>query len=146
MIQEKDLLKSGGIEYKLKNQTMYEIDKQPNSDEVFCENCENIVDEKDIRETVEGGKGCINCISDCRWCGRAYFSQDMSSDPFFGLICNTCVKTDDYKKGVRNEVIKEALRCYFDTLDHRQINQLTIEVARFEGFDKLAHEMKSDLK
>jgi hypothetical protein len=124
---------------------IYETDPTPNSDQQFCENCECIVDEKDIRETVEGGKGCINCISDCRWCGRAYFSQDMSSDPFFGLICNTCVKSDDYKKGVRNEVISEALRMYFDKLDHKAINQLTIEVTRFEGFTELANEMKNDL-
>ena len=123
----------------------YEINKEPNSDEEFCSNCECLVDKLDIRETVEGDKGCVNCISDCKWCGRAYFSQDMSSDPFFRLICNTCVKTDDYKKGVRDKVISEALRCYFDTLDHEQINQLTIEVARFEGFTELAREMKSDL-
>ena len=124
----------------------YEIDKEPNSDEVFCENCENIVDQNDIRETVEGDKGCTECITNCQWCERDYFSQDMSSDPFFGLICNRCVKSDDYKKGVRDKVISEALRCYFDTLDHPGINQLTIEVTRLEGFEKVAHEMINDLK
>jgi len=125
---------------------MYEIDPTPNSDQKICENCESIVDEFDIQETVEGDKGCSECISHCQWCGRNYFSQDMSSDPFFGLICNTCVKTGNYKKGIRNKVISEALRCYFDTLDHPEINQLTIEVTRLEGFEKVAHEMINDLK
>ena len=80
---------------------IYDIDPTPNSDQTYCENCEIIIDKLDIRETVEGGKGCTECISVCKWCGRAYFSQDMFSDSLFGLICNRCVNTDNYKKGVR---------------------------------------------
>ena len=125
---------------------IYDIDPTPNSDQTYCENCEMIVDKLDIRETVEGDKGCSECISQCTWCSDCYFSQDMSSDPYSGLFCNDCIKDDDYKKALRDKVISEALRCYFDTLDHERINRLTIKVARFEGFEKLAHEMKSDLK
>jgi len=124
---------------------MYEIDKTPNSDEAICENCGMIIDKKRLGITADFDNGCSECMSPCKWCGKYHFNQDMYSSPWFGKICNECVSDYGYKKVVRNKVIKEALRCYFDTLDHKAINQLTIEVARFEGFTELAQEMRNDL-
>ena len=124
---------------------MYEINKEPNSDEAICSNCEIVIGKDHITETVDGDSGCTECISYCRWCGKDHFIQDMYSSPWFGKICNDCISDYGYKKVVRNKLIKEALRCYFDTLDHKAINQLTIEVTKFEGFTELANEMKNDL-
>ena len=124
----------------------YEIDPKPNSDEQFCDNCGMIVDKTDILETIDGDWGCSACISNCCWCGRAHFSQDMFSWTFYDMICDDCIKEGDYKKAVRDNVLKDALRCYFDTIDHGRIEKTIIEVVEIMGYNKLAQEMKSDLK
>ena len=123
---------------------MYEIDKQPNSDEAFCENCECLVDEKMITETIDGDAGCTECISRCDICFKFHFTQDMYSCPYFGRVCNDCVSDKDYKKDVRDKVIQESLRCYFDETPFKQIEGLIIEVAWQEGYYKFADELKND--
>ena len=91
---------------------MYEIDPVPNSDQTYCDNCETIVDEKMITETITGESGCSECIARCDICFKLHFTQDTYLCPYFGRICNDCVKDNDYKKDVRDKVLKEALRCF----------------------------------
>ena len=123
---------------------MYEIDKKPNSDEAFCENCECLVDKFDIQETYEGDAGCSECISRCDICLKFHFTQDLYSCPYFGRICNDCVSDKEYKKDVRDKVIQEALRCYFDETPFKQIEDLIIKVAWQEGYFEFADELKND--
>jgi len=124
---------------------MYQIDKEPTSDQTYCDNCDSISDKIDITETSEGDPGCPQCISKCAWCGVNHYIQDMYLCAYYGLICNDCIKADDYKKGVRDKVLKESLRYYFDNIDHKTIENTIIEVAKTMGFDELAREMKNDL-
>jgi len=124
---------------------MYDINPKPNSDEAICSNCEIVIGKDHITETVDGDSGCTECISYCQRCGKDHFIQDMYSSPWFGKICNDCISTDDYKKAVRNKILKSALRCYFDKIDHGRIENTIIEVAEIMGFTELAIEMRSDL-
>ena len=124
---------------------MYDINPKPNSDEAICENCGMIIDEKRLGITADFENGCSECMSYCQRCGKYYFTDDMYSSPWFGKICNDCISTDDYKKAVRNKILKSALRCYFDKIDHGRIENTIIEVAEIMGFTELAIEMRSDL-
>jgi len=124
---------------------MYDIDPTPNSDQQFCPNCECLIDKLDTRETINSEQGCVNCVSRCEMCGDYYFNEELYDCPYFGKICDTCRATDDYNKSVRDSVLKEALRMYFDKIDHKRIERTIIKVARILGYDKLAHEMKNDL-
>jgi len=123
---------------------MYEIDPKPNSDQEICDNCEIIVDEKLITETIDGESGCTECISRCVWCGNYYFSDNVFSSPYFGPACKSCLNGEEYRKATKQEVIKEALRCYFDQTNNRQVEGLIIDVAKEEGFLELAHKLKND--
>ena len=125
---------------------IYDIDPTPNSDQQFCENCECIVDEKDIRETVEGGKGCVNCVSKCEWCGNFYFNEDMFDNPYLGYVCKACQNAEDYLNASEAEITKDALRCLFDSTTNKRVESLVIGLAIRKGYNFLAAEMKSDLK
>jgi len=146
LIQEKNPLKDGGIEYKLKNQTMYEIDKQPNSDQEFCSNCECLVDKLDIRETIDGKSGCSGCVSQCNWCGNHYLNEDMFNDPYLGYVCPACNNAEDYLQASEDEIIKDALRVLFDSTTNKRVESLVIGLSIRKGYNFLAAEMKSDLK
>lgn len=120
-------------------------DPKPNSDQTVCENCECMVDELSITETINGDTGCTECISNCRWCGNPHFNDDMFDCPYFGKTCQPCLNGEEYQKALRQEILKNALRCYFDQTPSRQIERLIIDAVRSEGFTELAHEMKNDL-
>jgi len=124
----------------------YEIDPTPNSDQQFCQNCEIICDKLDIRETVEGGKGCINCVSQCSWCGNHYLNEDMFNDPYLGYVCDACKNAEDYLQASEDEIIKDALRVLFDSTTNKRVESLVIGLAIRKGYNFLAAEMKSDLK
>ena len=124
---------------------MYDINPKPNSDQVYCPNCDMIVDEKSITETCKSKKGCTECISRCAWCGKACFNDGMYSDPYFGYACKPCLNGEEYRKALREEVLKNALRCLFDQTPSRQIERIIVDIARGEGFTDLSHEMKNDL-
>ena len=127
---------------------MYEIDHKPTSDQVYCENClmcGMIVDELQVAETIKGEGGCTECISRCRWCGNNYFNYDMFGDPYFGYTCEACQSGEEYRKALREEVLKEALQCLFNQTPSRQIERIIVDIARGEGFTDLSHEMKNDL-
>jgi len=123
---------------------MYEIDKLPNSDQKVCDNCGCIVDELDILKTTNDDPGCINCIDRCDVCGKFHFTQDMYLCPFFGRICNDCVKDNDYKKDVNDKVLKESLRCYFDATKDKRVEILIINLAWKKGYYELATELTND--
>lgn len=120
-------------------------DPKPNSDQVLCENCEFIIDKFNIIKNDEGDQGCTECISNCAWCGKAHFNQDMYHCPYYGLTCNECLNTDDYKKAVRNSVLKEALRFYFDDTECKRTENKIIEVTQKMGYFDLANEMCGDI-
>jgi len=121
----------------------YEIDHELTSDETVCENCGTVVDKLRIIETCEG-KGCTECILNCAWCGKSCFN-DMYGDPYFGTTCQACLNGEEYRKALREEVLKEALQCLFDQTPSRQIERIIVDVARGEGFFEKAHELKNDL-
>ena len=123
---------------------MYDTDPKPNSDQEYCPNCEMIVDKLDIQETYEGDAGCSECISQCDICLTSHFAQDMYLCTWFGRICNDCVKDEEYKKDVKDKVIQESLRCYFDETGNKRVEQKIIEVAFQLGYFYLADEMKND--
>ena len=125
---------------------MYEIDKEPNSDEAICENCGMIIDEKRLGITADFENGCSECMSYCQRCGKYYFTDDMYLCSYFGRICNDCLNADNYKKDLSDKVIKEALRCYFDETECQKTEKTIIKVAEIMGFTELANEMKNDLK
>lgn len=120
-------------------------DPKPNNDQTYCSNCECIVDNYMIRETIDNRKGCTECISNCAWCGNSYFNDNMFDCPFFSRTCQSCLNGEEYQKALREEILKNALRCYFDQTPHRQIERLIIDIASSEGFTVLANEMKNDL-
>ena len=123
---------------------MYDINPKPNSDQVYCPNCDMIVDEKSITETCEGDKGCTECIENCGNCGKSHFIQDMYSCPYVRRVCNACKSDEGYLKYIRDTVIQEALGCLFDQTPSRQIERIIVDVARGEGFTDLSHELKGD--
>ena len=125
---------------------MYDIDPKPNSDQTYCSNCECIIDKLNIIETINGKSGCTECISNCAWCGDSYFWSDMKHNPYFGWTCQSCVNGEESQKATEQEVIKEALRCYFDKTEHKGIEQIIIQTAKKMGFLELAQEMKNDIK
>lgn len=120
-------------------------DPKPNSDQVYCENCEMIIDKLDIVETIDGKSGCTECISQCGWCGHHYFSADMYSNPYLGYVCKACENAEDYLSASRDEVLKDALRCLFDATTNKRIENEVIRIGGNEGYNDLANEMKSDL-
>ncbi len=123
---------------------MYEIDHKLTNDETICSYCERVINKLHVIKTWDDNQGCTECIEYCSYCGRPYFSQSMFLCPYFDLICDECLKTDDYRHSVRNRVLKEALRTYFDKIDHGRIEDAIIQVAELMGFTDLANEMKSD--
>ena len=125
---------------------MYEIDKQPNSDETYCENCECIIDKLDIRETINGENGCVNCVSQCNWCGNFYFNEDMFDNLYLGYVCPACNNAEDYLNASEAEITKDALRVLFDSTTNKRVESLVIGLAIRKGYNFLAAEMKSDLK
>ena len=125
---------------------IYDIDPQPNSDQTFCPNCEIICDKLDIRETVDGDKGCINCVSECEWCGNFYFNEDMFDNPYLGYVCKACQNAEDYMNASEAEITKDALRALFDSTTNKRVESLVIVLAIRKGYNFLAAEMKSDLQ
>jgi len=125
---------------------MYEIDKQPNSDQQFCENCECVIDELDILETINGKSGCSGCVSRCIWCGNHYLNEDMFDNPYLGYVCKACQNAEDYLNASEAEITKDALRCLFDSTTNKRVENLVIGLAIRKGYNFLAAEMKSDLK
>ena len=123
---------------------MYEIDHKLTDDEAICLNCGTVVDKLDIQETYEGDAGCSECISQCDICLTSHFAQDMYLCPYYGRICNDCVKDDEYKKDVKDKVLQESLRCYFDETENKRVEQKIIEVAFQLGYFEFADELKSD--
>ena len=123
---------------------MYEIDHELTEDEFVCQNCQTILD-KEYRRQTEDGEGCTECTTPCQLCGELHFVEMMYDCPYYGRICTTCQADDDYKKDVRDSVIKGALRCYFDTIEHPRVERTIIKIARQMGYDNLALEMKNDL-
>ena len=97
-----------------------------------------------VRLTEDGDHGCTECIDRCAYCGDFYFGQDMYSCPYFGKICNDCVKTNEYKGDVKDKVIQEALHCYFHSTSNARIEDNIIEVVRQEGYFGLALELQND--
>jgi len=124
---------------------MYEIDPKPNSDQVYCSNCENIVEKNDIRETIDGKSGCIDCVSVCLWCGNHYLNEDLYSNPYLGYVCDACKNAEDYMKASEEEIEKDALRLLFDDCIP-SIEPLIIDYVIKKGYMELAQEMKNDLK
>ena len=124
----------------------YEIDKQPNSDETICENCEMIVDQTDIIKTIDGKSGCAECVSQCDWCGNHYLNEDMYDNPYLGYVCKACQNAEDYLNANEAEITKDALRCLFDSTTNKRVENLVIGLAIRKGYNFLAAEMKSDLK
>ena len=123
---------------------MYEIDKKPNSDEAFCENCECLVDEKMITETIDGEPGCTECISKCGWCGNYYFRADMFADSYLGYCCDACLNAEDYMKASEAEILKDALRHLFDSTKDKRVEKLIIKLARKKEYYKFADELNND--
>ena len=123
---------------------MYEIDKKPNSDQEFCENCECLVDKLDIMENIDGSIGCINCISKCNWCGNWYFNDEMYQNPYLGYACDACLSAEDYMKASETEILKDALRHLFDSTKDKRVEDLVIKLARKHELYSFADEMKSD--
>ena len=123
---------------------MYEIDKKPNSDETFCENCEMIADKLDITETITGDAGGINCIDRCGWCGNYYLREDMFDNPYLGFCCDTCLHCEDYMEASKDEVLKQALRCLFDSTTSKQIENLIITIGVHLEYFELVNELCND--
>ena len=122
---------------------MYEIDREPNSDEQFCDNCEMIVDKTDILETIDGISGCVNCVSRCEWCGNDYFRDEMHNNHYLGYVCNACKNAEDYMSMNEAEITKHALRSLFYNCT-KSAEPLIIELAFKKGYYDLAHELKND--
>ena len=123
---------------------MYKIDPKPNSDQTFCENCECIVDEKMITETIAGEPGCSECIFKCGWCGHYYFGADMYSNPYLGYCCDACLHAEDYMEASKNEVLKDALRHLFDSTESKAVERLIISTAINLEYFEFATELSSD--
>ncbi len=123
---------------------MYEIDPKPNSDQEFCENCEHLADKLDITETISGEPGCINCIDRCGWCGNYYLREDMYDNPYLGYVCDACLHAEDYMSASKDEVLKDALRCLFDTTTSKQIERLIISTAIHIEYFEFATELTQD--
>ncbi len=123
---------------------MYEIDPVPNSDQTYCQNCETIVDEKMITQTIEGKPGCTECIDRCGWCGNYYLRENMYDNPYLGYCCDACLHCEDYMNASEAEITKDSLRCLFDRTTNKEIEKLIIKLAAKKGFNELANEMKSD--
>lgn len=118
-------------------------DPKPNSDQIVCQNCDTIVDEKMITETIDGEPGCTECISKCGWCGHYYFSQDMYDNPYLGYTCGACLHCEDYMKAAKDEVLKDALRGLFD-ISGKGYEDLIITIAFQLGYYELADELRND--
>lgn len=125
---------------------MYEIDHKLTDDEAICSNCDIIIDKLNIVETIDGKHGCFECVAQCGWCGNDYLSEDMYSNPYLGHVCKACENSDDYMAMSREEVLKDALRCLFDSTTNKRIENEIIRIAWNEGFYECAKEMKSDIK
>ncbi len=123
---------------------MYEIDPVPNSDQTYCQNCETIVDEKMITETIEGKPGCTECITRCGWCGNYYLREDMYDNPYLGFCCDACLHAEDYMKASKDEVLKHALRSLFDSTTSKQVERLIISTAIHLEYDELSNELAND--
>lgn len=119
-------------------------DPKPNSDQKVCENCECIVDEKMITETIKGEPGCTECISRCGWCGNYYFRDEMYDNPYLGYCCDACLHSDDYMTASRDEVVKDALRCLFDATTSKEIERLVITTAIHMEYFEFATELTQD--
>ena len=122
---------------------MYEIDREPNNDEQFCDNCECICEKTDIRETIDGISGCVNCVSRCEWCGNDYFRDEMYDNPYLGYVCTACQNAEDYMKASEAEITKHALRSLFDNCT-KSAEPLIIELAFKKGYYNLADELRND--
>ena len=118
-------------------------DPKPNSDQKYCNNCENLVDELDIIETINGELGCTECISRCGWCGYYYFRENMFNNPDLGYCCKACLNCDDYLKASKDAILEQSLQCLFDNSDKRY-EPLIIRVAIQLGFNKLANNLIND--
>ena len=114
--------------------------------EYLCDHCQTIVPIESRRETCEGNYGCTECTSHCQLCGELYYTDQMYDCPFYGLSCDDCRGNPEHQKDLRDTVLKEALRCYFDTIDHPRVERTIVKVARFLEYSKLAQEMQNDLK
>ena len=123
---------------------MYEIDPKPNSDQVYCDNCEMIVDELDITETINSEPGCTECISKCGWCGHYYFRADMFDNPYLGYVCDACLNAEDYVKASDDEITKDALRRLFDSLISKETEGMIIKLAWKKGYFEFADDLKND--
>ncbi len=123
---------------------MYPIDPKPNSDQKFCDNCENVVDELDITETIAGEPGCINCIDRCGWCGNYYLREDLYDNPYLGFCCDACLHADDYMSASKDEVLKHSLRCLFDSTTSKAVERLVISTAINLEYFELSNELAND--
>ena len=123
---------------------MYEIDPKPNSDQAICKNCETIVEKSSIVETIDGKYGCFECIAFCQWCGDFYHREDLYDNPFLGYVCEACENAEDYLKASKDEVLKAALRCYFDSSINKRIENEIIKITQSVGYNNLAQELKQD--
>ncbi len=123
---------------------MYEIDPVPNSDQTYCDNCETIVDEKMITETITGEPGCVNCIDRCLWCGNYYLREDMYDNPYLGFCCDACLHAEDYMKASKDEVLKQALRCLFDSTTSKEVENLIITIGVHLEYFELVNELCND--
>jgi len=119
-------------------------DPKPNSDQEYCENCEMIVDKLDITETITGEPGCINCIDRCLWCGNYYLREDMYDNPYLGFCCDACLHAEDYMKASKDEVLKQSLRCLFDSTTSKEVERLIISTAIHLEYFKLSNELAND--
>lgn len=124
---------------------MYDIDPKPNSDQKTCENCDRIVDKLMITETIAGELGCSECIFKCGWCGHYYFGADMYQNPYLGYCCDACLHCEDYMKASKDEVLKDALRCLFDSTTSKQIERLIISTAIHLEYFELSNDLANDL-
>ncbi len=122
---------------------MYEIDPKPNSDQVFCDNCECLVDEKMITQTIEGKPGCTECIARCGWCGNYYLREDMYDNPDLGFCCNHCLHCEDYMKASKDEVLKQSLKCLFDSVTSKGHEDLIIRIAIQMRYNEVANDLKN---
>ena len=123
---------------------MYEIDPKPNSDQVICDNCEMIVNKLNITETIDGKPGCTECIARCGWCGHYYFREDMYDNPYLGYCCDACLHCEDYMKASKDEVLKDALRCLFDTTESKAVERLIITTAIHLEYFEFSNELAND--
>ena len=123
---------------------MYDINPKPNSDEAICSNCQIVKGKDHITETVDGDSGCVNCVSQCGWCGNHYLNEDMFNNPYLGYVCKACENAEDYMKASEDELLKDALMCYFNDIDHKGIIQLIINYAIKKGYNDLANELNND--